>query len=456
MEDVARAARAPSRQARPRSQEKYAGAFRRPPARRPAARASPRVRGLIIERAACRSREASRSRRPARPRRPSRVSARATEREARLGSRHVLAAGELDHLQASSDRRGYTGRATRARARAPALARPHSLTARCARRRRRPGLGDPGRGGRSPRPACTSSASRERLQVPAITRGRGSSRAIAATSLRRRPRRPDTAPASISSGSHAASAAGPARRSPRPSACARARRRRSRRRSALPGRHVAVTRGARSSAASGIVALVRHRDHLLAESEREQQLGGVGHEADDAHGEDSRRPLLPMPPVRRASPARRRNRSLTTARKAWPVIAAPATRRSSSSCRRARLAASGPDRSCASSSFADFAAAIAFVNRVAELAEAANHHPDILVHGWNKVRLTLSTHSEGGLTDADFALAARRSTDRLGSRDGWRRTTTASPVDATLLPTLCLATFGVSATDERRRRTSPK
>jgi 4a-hydroxytetrahydrobiopterin dehydratase len=54
---------------------------------------------------------------------------------------------------------------------------------------------------------------------------------------------------------------------------------------------------------------------------------------------------------------------------------------------------------------ADFAAAIAFVNRVAALAEAANHHPDILVHGWNKVRLELSTHSAGGLTDADFALA---------------------------------------------------
>jgi 4a-hydroxytetrahydrobiopterin dehydratase len=57
--------------------------------------------------------------------------------------------------------------------------------------------------------------------------------------------------------------------------------------------------------------------------------------------------------------------------------------------------------------FADFAAAIAFVNRVAELADAANHHPDILVHGWNKVRLTLSTHSQGGLTDADFALAGQ-------------------------------------------------
>ncbi len=57
--------------------------------------------------------------------------------------------------------------------------------------------------------------------------------------------------------------------------------------------------------------------------------------------------------------------------------------------------------------FADFATAIAFVDRVAELAEAANHHPDILVHGWNKVRLQLSTHSEGGLTGADFALASQ-------------------------------------------------
>jgi 4a-hydroxytetrahydrobiopterin dehydratase len=56
---------------------------------------------------------------------------------------------------------------------------------------------------------------------------------------------------------------------------------------------------------------------------------------------------------------------------------------------------------------ADFAAAIAFVDAVAAAAEAANHHPDILVHGWNKVRLTLSTHSDGGLTEADFALAAQ-------------------------------------------------
>ena len=55
--------------------------------------------------------------------------------------------------------------------------------------------------------------------------------------------------------------------------------------------------------------------------------------------------------------------------------------------------------------FADFAEAMAFVNRVADLAEQRDHHPDILVHGWNKVRLTLTTHSAGGLTDADRALA---------------------------------------------------
>jgi len=62
-------------------------------------------------------------------------------------------------------------------------------------------------------------------------------------------------------------------------------------------------------------------------------------------------------------------------------------------------------------SFADFAEAIGFVDRVAAVAEAENHHPDILVHGWNKVRLTLSTHSQGGLTEADFVLAAQ--IDRL-------------------------------------------
>jgi len=62
--------------------------------------------------------------------------------------------------------------------------------------------------------------------------------------------------------------------------------------------------------------------------------------------------------------------------------------------------------------FSDFAEAMAFVNRVAEAAEAANHHPDILVHGWNRVRLTLYTHTVEGLTAADFAMA--RTIDELG------------------------------------------
>jgi 4a-hydroxytetrahydrobiopterin dehydratase len=53
----------------------------------------------------------------------------------------------------------------------------------------------------------------------------------------------------------------------------------------------------------------------------------------------------------------------------------------------------------------DFAAAMGFVNAVAGLAEAANHHPDVLIHGWNKVRLTLSTHSADGLTQSDLDLA---------------------------------------------------
>jgi 4a-hydroxytetrahydrobiopterin dehydratase len=57
--------------------------------------------------------------------------------------------------------------------------------------------------------------------------------------------------------------------------------------------------------------------------------------------------------------------------------------------------------------FDDFAAAMAFVNRVAEIAEEANHHPDILLHGWNKVRLSLTNHSAGGLTQADFEMAER-------------------------------------------------
>lgn len=56
--------------------------------------------------------------------------------------------------------------------------------------------------------------------------------------------------------------------------------------------------------------------------------------------------------------------------------------------------------------FADFAESIRFVNRVADQAEAANHHPDISV-SWNKVTLELVTHSAGGVTQADLDLAER-------------------------------------------------
>ncbi|MBI3092502.1 MAG: 4a-hydroxytetrahydrobiopterin dehydratase [Candidatus Tectomicrobia bacterium] len=55
--------------------------------------------------------------------------------------------------------------------------------------------------------------------------------------------------------------------------------------------------------------------------------------------------------------------------------------------------------------FKHFVQAMAFVNQVAEEAEAAAHHPDILIT-WNKVRLSLTTHDAGRLTEKDFALAA--------------------------------------------------
>jgi 4a-hydroxytetrahydrobiopterin dehydratase len=55
---------------------------------------------------------------------------------------------------------------------------------------------------------------------------------------------------------------------------------------------------------------------------------------------------------------------------------------------------------------ADFAEALAFVNRVGELAEAENHHPDIAIH-YNRVTLRWWTHTAGGITDRDVGLATR-------------------------------------------------
>ncbi len=54
----------------------------------------------------------------------------------------------------------------------------------------------------------------------------------------------------------------------------------------------------------------------------------------------------------------------------------------------------------------DFRAAMLFAAAVGYLAEQANHHPDVTIQ-WNRVTLTLSTHSAGGLTSADFDLARR-------------------------------------------------
>lgn len=62
----------------------------------------------------------------------------------------------------------------------------------------------------------------------------------------------------------------------------------------------------------------------------------------------------------------------------------------------------------------DFVGAIEFVNRIVPVAEAANHHPDLAI-SWKQVTVTLSTHSEGGLTGKDFALA--RDIDALVSVD---------------------------------------
>lgn len=60
--------------------------------------------------------------------------------------------------------------------------------------------------------------------------------------------------------------------------------------------------------------------------------------------------------------------------------------------------------------FKDFVEALDFVNKVGDLAETEGHHPDILMHSWNKVAVTLYTHSIGGLSENDYILAAKINT----------------------------------------------
>ena len=59
-----------------------------------------------------------------------------------------------------------------------------------------------------------------------------------------------------------------------------------------------------------------------------------------------------------------------------------------------------------------FMGSIGFVNRLAEAAEAADHHPDLVI-SWNRVTVTLATHSQGGITEKDIALAQHA--DRLAA-----------------------------------------
>jgi len=59
------------------------------------------------------------------------------------------------------------------------------------------------------------------------------------------------------------------------------------------------------------------------------------------------------------------------------------------------------DRECG-----NFGEVIGLVNRIAAEAERADHHPDLLIHGYKRLRITLTTHAASGLTERDFALAA--------------------------------------------------
>lgn len=57
--------------------------------------------------------------------------------------------------------------------------------------------------------------------------------------------------------------------------------------------------------------------------------------------------------------------------------------------------------------FANFTNALSFVNKVGEIAEQEQHHPNIYLYGWNKVKITLTTHAIKGLSENDFIMAAK-------------------------------------------------
>ena len=58
-------------------------------------------------------------------------------------------------------------------------------------------------------------------------------------------------------------------------------------------------------------------------------------------------------------------------------------------------------------SFKDFREALSFINEVGDVAEYEGHHPDLFLHNWNKVRVSLSTHALKGLSENDFIMASK-------------------------------------------------
>lgn len=58
-------------------------------------------------------------------------------------------------------------------------------------------------------------------------------------------------------------------------------------------------------------------------------------------------------------------------------------------------------------SFSDFKSCLGFVNKVAVVAEELNHHPDILIHSYNKVKISTYTHSQNRISEKDFVLCQK-------------------------------------------------
>ncbi len=66
--------------------------------------------------------------------------------------------------------------------------------------------------------------------------------------------------------------------------------------------------------------------------------------------------------------------------------------------------------------FANFSNAVEFVNKITLLAEKVNHHPDILIHKYKKVKIMLYTHAEDKITERDYSLAEQIDEIFVGSK----------------------------------------